>query len=75
MVSDDTHDKTIELLEKFDYFDLNKEHVYIIKQVNVPAILDAAKIAFDRENKKILTKPHGHGDVHCLLFKSGLVQK
>ncbi len=31
MVSDDTHDRTIALLEKFDYFGLGKDKVDIIK--------------------------------------------
>ena len=75
MVSDDTHARTIALLEKFDYFDLKKEQVEIIRQENVPALLDNASIAFDKESQKVLTKPHGHGDVHCLLYNSGLVTK
>jgi len=40
MVSDDTHDRTIALLEKFDYFGLGKDKVDIIKQENVPALMD-----------------------------------
>ena len=31
MVSEDTHDKTIELLQKNNYFGLDKEHIDIIK--------------------------------------------
>ena len=76
MVSDDTHDRTIALLEKFDYFGLGKERVDIIKQENVPALIDnTAKIAVDEENFKVITKPHGHGDVHNLLFDSGVAKK
>jgi len=76
MVSDDTHDRTIELLEKNDYFGIPKERIDIIKQENVPAMIDNnAKIAVDIEKMKIITKPHGHGDVHNLLFDSGVAQK
>lgn len=48
MVSDDTHDRTMALLEKFNYFGLGKDRVDIIKQENVPALMDnQAKIAVD----------------------------
>lgn len=76
MVSDDTHDRTIALLEKFNYFGLTKERVDIVKQENVPALMDNnAKIAFDPKEGKIITKPHGHGDIHNLLFDSGVAKK
>jgi len=76
MVSDDTHDRTIELLEKNSYFGLKKDQVDIIKQENVPALIDNnARIALDKEKMKIITKPHGHGDVHNLLFDSGVTKK
>ena len=76
MVSDDTKSRTIELLEKHNYFGLKKEHVDIIKQENVPAMIDNnAKIAVDKEKLKVLAKPHGHGDIHNLLFDSGVAKK
>lgn len=76
MVSDDTHDRTIQLLEKFNYFGLGKDKVDIIKQENVPALMDnTAKMAIDKESFKVITKPHGHGDVHNLLFDSGVAKR
>lgn len=76
MVSSDTHDRTIDLLEKNDYFGLGKDKVDIIKQENVPALIDNdAQIAIDEENFKVITKPHGHGDIHNLLFDSGVAKK
>jgi UDP-sugar pyrophosphorylase len=73
MVSDDTHDRTISLLKKYNYFNLRKDSVHILKQENVPALLDNnSRIAVDVENFKIITKPHGHGDIHNLLYDSGL---
>ncbi len=77
MVSDDTHDRTLSLLEKFDYFGLDKSHVDLVKQENVPALLDNdGKIALAENNVfKIITKPHGHGDIHTLLYQSGVAQK
>mmetsp|Transcript_11854 Transcript_11854/g.20046 ORF Transcript_11854/g.20046 Transcript_11854/m.20046 type:complete len:574 (-) Transcript_11854:171-1892(-) len=76
MVSDDTNDRTIALLEKFNYFGLGKDKVDIIKQENVPALINnSAKIAVDTQNFRVVTKPHGHGDVHNLLFDSGVAKK
>jgi UDP-sugar pyrophosphorylase len=73
MTSDDTNDRTLALLEKHNYFGLGKERVDIVKQENVPALMDNnAKIAVDAETFKVVTKPHGHGDIHNLLFESGL---
>jgi len=76
MVSDDTHDRTIALLEKNDYFGLGKDKVDIVKQENVPALMDNnANIAYDAVKNKIITKPHGHGDIHNLLYDSGVAKK
>ena len=76
MVSDDTHDRTVQLLEKFDYFGLGKDRVEILKQENVPALLDNnSRIAIDTENFRVITKPHGHGDIHNLLYDSGVAKK
>jgi UDP-sugar pyrophosphorylase len=76
MVSDDTESRTVSLLEKNDYFGLGKDCIDIIKQENVPALINNdAQIAFDEEKCKITTKPHGHGDIHNLLFDSGVAKK
>ena len=76
MVSDDSLDRTVALLERHNYFGLGKHRVDIIKQENVPALIDnSAKIAFDTETCKVVTKPHGHGDIHNLLFDSGVAKK
>jgi len=76
MVSDDTHDRTLSLLKKYNYFNLRKDSVHIAKQENVPALLDNnSRIAVDIENFKIITKPHGHGDIHNLLYDSGVAKK
>lgn len=76
MTSDDTYDRTIALLERNNYFGLGKDRVDIIKQENVPALMDnSARIAVDEDEFKVVTKPHGHGDVHNLLFDSGVAEK
>jgi UDP-sugar pyrophosphorylase len=69
MVSDDTEARTVALLEKNNYFGLKREHVDLMKQENVPALIDdRAQVAIADNEFKIITKPHGHGDVHTLLY-------
>ncbi|OII74059.1 uncharacterized protein cubi_02861 [Cryptosporidium ubiquitum] len=76
MTSDDTDTMTRKFLEENDHFGLRGDQVYIVKQLKVPALIDSeAKIALDPEDKySILTKPHGHGDIHTLLHGSGLLK-
>ena len=77
MVSDDTHDRTVQILEENNYFDLDKSHVDIVKQENVPALLDndGNMALSETGGLKIITKPHGHGDIHTLLYQQGVAQK
>ena len=76
MVSDDTHDRTVALLKSHNYFGMNPDHVSIIKQENVPALIDnSAKLAVNEKTGLVFTKPHGHGDIHNLLFDSGVAAK
>ena len=74
MTSDDTHSRTIELLEGNHYFGINPALVTIMKQEKVPALIDN-RARFALENGLISAKPHGHGDVHTLLYQHGLPQK
>lgn len=74
MVSGDTHTKTVELLETNDYFGFPRDKLTLIVQQKVAALSDSqGKIAFDDEG--IITKPHGHGDVHVLMYQHGLPTK
>jgi UDP-sugar pyrophosphorylase len=75
MVSDDTKAKTEALLHENNYFGLKQSQVFIVKQENVPALIDNdARLAMG-ENGALATKPHGHGDIHNLLFDSGVAAK
>ena len=75
MVSDDTNSRTLELLTKNNYFGLRQEQVFIMKQDMVPALIDnSAKLAVNDQGE-IQVKPHGHGDIHNLLFESGIAAK
>lgn len=74
MTSGDTDEKTRDLLAKNNNFGLAEGQLTIIKQELVPSLLNnAAHFATNKEDKyTISTKPHGHGDVHTLLFQKGL---
>ena len=74
MTSDDTNDKTISLLEKNKYFGMKEGQISIVKQEKCPAIIDnECHLALMKDKLLIETKPHGHGDIHYLLYKSGKV--
>uniref|UniRef100_A0A8I6YBY3 UTP-monosaccharide-1-phosphate uridylyltransferase n=1 Tax=Hordeum vulgare subsp. vulgare TaxID=112509 RepID=A0A8I6YBY3_HORVV len=77
MTSDDTNALTIKLLESNSYFGMEPSQVKILKQEKVACLVDNdARLALDPNNKyKIHTKPHGHGDVHSLLYSSGLLEQ
>ena len=77
MTSDDTHDKTRELLVENDYFGLQPTSIALLKQDKVPCLADnRASLALSSDDRyQVQTKPHGHGDVHALLHGSGLVKK
>ncbi|KAF9609736.1 hypothetical protein IFM89_018184 [Coptis chinensis] len=76
MTSDDTHARILELLETNAYFGMKPEQVKLLKQEKVACLDDNdARLAIDPKNKyRIQTKPHGHGDVHSLLYSSGLLR-
>ena len=77
MVSDDTEDQTIELLEQNNYFGLKKPQVTLLKQQKVPALIDVhAHLALvEGDPYKIDAKPHGHGDIHSLMHISGTAKR
>uniref|UniRef100_A0A2P2K6F1 UTP-monosaccharide-1-phosphate uridylyltransferase n=2 Tax=Rhizophora mucronata TaxID=61149 RepID=A0A2P2K6F1_RHIMU len=77
MTSDDTHARTLQLLESSAYFGMNPTQVKLLKQEKVACLEDNdARLALDPKNKyQIQTKPHGHGDVHSLLYSSGLLNE
>eukprot|EP00457_Paulinella_chromatophora_P003533 gb/GEZN01003541.1/.p1 GENE.gb/GEZN01003541.1/~~gb/GEZN01003541.1/.p1 ORF type:complete len:620 (-),score=120.28 gb/GEZN01003541.1/:291-1946(-) len=77
MTSGDTNDKTVALLKANKNFGMAKEQITIIKQELVPAMSDnKAHFVTEEKDKFMLScKPHGHGDVHQLLYSSGLSDK
>lgn len=76
MTSGDTHDKTKAFLEKNSYFGMKKEQIILIQQHKLPAILDNdCHLALRKDKFLLLTKPHGHGDIHYLIYQTGLAKK
>lgn len=59
-------------------FGLRRRQIFIVQQgMGVPALSDnEARIATDPNDPyRIVTKPHGHGDIHALLYKEGITKK
>ncbi|KAL4423375.1 hypothetical protein ABPG77_004306 [Micractinium sp. CCAP 211/92] len=77
MTSDDTHQRTLDLLERNSYFGAAPGQVTLIKQEKVACLADNdARLALlDKDPFQVQTKPHGHGDVHMLLHSSGLADR
>ena len=72
MTSGDTHDKTVSLLKSKSYFGMRQDQISIIKQNKLPAIIDnECHLALKPDKFLLETKPHGHGDIHYLLYQSG----
>ena len=75
MTSGDTHAMTVKLLEANDRFGMSESQLTIVKQEKVPALANNdASFALDSEGA-VVTKPHGHGDVHTLLHTSGTAKR
>ena len=77
MTSDDTDGMTTELLHKHHNFGMTSTQLTIFKQGKVPSLLDnEAHFTLEEGDPYVLdTKPHGHGDVHMLLYQTGIIQR
>jgi UDP-sugar pyrophosphorylase len=75
MVSDDTHDKTLALLEGGGYFGLERSQVSLMKQGKVPALLSNSAHMALSTSYVVDAKPHGHGDVHSLMHTTGTARR
>lgn len=76
MTSGDTNAGTVKLLKDNSYFGMNPDQITLVQQgQGVPALLDNnASIALESPSK-VSTKPHGHGDVHSLLYTNQVAKK
>lgn len=77
MVSDDTAKRTEDMLKANVNFGMAEGQITLLKQEKVPCLSDAeARLTLDpKDPHSILTKPHGHGDVHFLLHSSGVLER
>jgi UDP-sugar pyrophosphorylase len=82
MTSKDTHEKTLDLLQLNNYFGMKQEQITLVQQgIGVPALQDNdARIALNNGEHgniyfKVVTKPHGHGDIHNLLYRHDVAKK
>ena len=75
MLSDDTFIKTVELLDKNGYFGLDVSQVTLLKQEKVAALLDNDASIAKVSKYEIDSKPHGHGDVHALMYSTGTAEQ
>ena len=72
MTSGDTHDETMSLLKTHNDYGMRPGQISIVKQNKIPAILDNdCHLALEPDKFLIETKPHGHGDIHYLLYSYG----
>ena len=73
MTSDDTHEPTAALLEQHGHFGAADGQITLLNQEKVACLADGhASLALDPTDRyTLLTKPHGHGDVHVLLHSTG----
>eukprot|EP00451_Oxyrrhis_marina_P015339 CAMPEP_0204318502 /NCGR_PEP_ID=MMETSP0469-20131031/6570_1 /ASSEMBLY_ACC=CAM_ASM_000384 /TAXON_ID=2969 /ORGANISM="Oxyrrhis marina" /LENGTH=587 /DNA_ID=CAMNT_0051299563 /DNA_START=75 /DNA_END=1838 /DNA_ORIENTATION=+ len=74
MTSGDTHEKTVQLLTENKNFGMAEGQITLMMQEKVPALIDISA-NFACSDYALETKPHGHGDVHQLLFSTGTAQK
>ncbi|KAL7543336.1 hypothetical protein ACHAWF_007371 [Thalassiosira exigua] len=75
MTSDDTDPPTRQLLADHENFGFDEGQVTIVKQDKVAALSNVDAGLSLASRWVVETKPHGHGDVHHLLYRSGLVDK
>jgi UDP-sugar pyrophosphorylase len=81
MTSADTNLGTIALLRKNNYFGMNRNDITIVQQGQgvIAAVDDRGRMISEVKNTghwfKVQTKPHGHGDIHHLLYVHGVAKK
>jgi len=75
MTSGDTDPLTRKLLKDNDNFGMDEGQIQIVCQDKVAALKDSKAGLSLKSQWEIETKPHGHGDVHHLLYREGHVEK
>ena len=62
-------------LEENQYYGLNPNSGTLMPQIEVPSVIDSNGTLAIKEDGHLLLKPHGHGDIHTLLYQYGLPQQ
>jgi len=75
MTSGDTDPATRKLLQDNANFGFDDDQVSIVKQDKVAALSNGNAGLSMKSQWEVETKPHGHGDVHHLLYREGYVDK
>ena len=75
MTSNDTNQLTRNLLEKNHYYGLSDKQFFILKQQNVLTFLSSQAHLAKKSTYQMVTKPHGHGDIHFLIYQNNLIAK
>jgi len=75
MTSGDTDPLTRKLLEDNDNFGMDPGQIQIVCQDKVAALKDSIAGLSMKNKWTIETKPHGHGDVHHLLYREGHIDQ
>jgi len=75
MTSADTDKLTRELLESNGNFGLSEDQLTIFKQGKVPSLLNNDAAMAQDGPYALSAKPHGHGDVHMLLYSEGIAER
>lgn len=77
MTSDDTHQRTLECLDKMTIPQVMRDRISLCKQDSVISFSNSVGKIATKPNPDgtLVLKPHGHGDVHTLFANSGLFDK
>nr|KAJ0209843.1 hypothetical protein LSAT_V11C400216230 [Lactuca sativa] len=67
--------KALQLVESSSYFGMKSTQIKLFKQVACLADNDDKLVVYPNNKYRIQTKPHGHGDIHSLLYSSGLLEE
>lgn len=69
MTSDDTHTRTVKLLRRLPCAQ-GMTRMRLLKQETVPCLSDNEAHLTKDETGQLVRKPHGHGDIHSLIFSA-----
>lgn len=75
MTSGDTHQRTADLLKDNNNFGMEPDQITLMQQEKVPALSDNNASFCLKSPYELMTKPHGHGDVHALMQQLGVAKR